>query len=178
MMQRFLSVVFLALSSVGLLFVTAGDTQAWGWWGYWGGWGYPYAGYSYRYRSWGYWGYPYASYYYPSYYYSPYATYSFSPGTYTYSPSVSQSLYYTPSAADDRAHVTVEVPAPTAQLWLQGQQMMQTGMVRTFDSPPLAPGHNYTYTVRARWLQNGTMNDQTQTVRIRPGQDVNVRFGS
>jgi uncharacterized protein (TIGR03000 family) len=192
--QRFLPIVFTVLSSIGLLFVTARPAEAWGrWGGYWGGpyygyyggyygagwgWGYPYAGY-YPYRSWVYSGSPYATYY-PSYYYSsvPAYTYGAAPA-YTFgSPSSSaQSFYYAPSAVDTRAHMTVEVPSPSAQVWLEGQPMTQEGMVRTFVSPPLESGHDYTYTVRARWLQNGSTNDQTKTVRVRTGQDVAVRFG-
>jgi uncharacterized protein (TIGR03000 family) len=197
--QRFLPIVFTVLSSIGLLFVTARPAEAWGrWGGYWGGpyygyygagwgWGYPYAGYaSYSPYRWSYWGSPYATYY-PSYYYPsnyssvPAYTYGAAPAyTYAYgSPGTgsAQSFYYSPSATDTRAHLTVEVPSSSAQVWLEGRPMTQDGTVRAFISPPLESGHDYTYTVRARWLHNGSANDQTQTVRVRPGQDVVVRFG-
>jgi uncharacterized protein (TIGR03000 family) len=196
--QRFLPGVLLALSSLGLLFVSAGSADAWGGYGYgsgpsYGGWGwmsaynsYPYGGYTYGayYSPWSgiYWGAPYANHY--GNYGSPYATfylpytYRGAPG-YTYaapSTTTTQSAYYTPSVADNRARVTVEVP-PTAHVWIEGQAMTQQGTVRKFNTPPLETGHQYTYAIRASWLQNGVVNDQTQNVRFQPGQDAAVRFG-
>jgi uncharacterized protein (TIGR03000 family) len=90
---------------------------------------------------------------------------------------VAQSSYYAPSISDNHAQVTVEVPSPATELWIEGQQMKQGGLVRTFETPPLQPGYKYAYTVRARWLRNGEATNQTRTVRFQPGQDMVVRFG-
>jgi uncharacterized protein (TIGR03000 family) len=49
-------------------------------------------------------------------------------------------------------------------------------MDRSFVSPPLTAGRNYSYQVRARWNDNGQMRDQTRTVNVTPGQTVNVDF--
>jgi uncharacterized protein (TIGR03000 family) len=153
---------------------------------------YPYGGYTYGayYSPWSgiYWGAPYANYY--GNYGSPYATYYLpysypsysylSAPAYTYaapSTTTAQSYYYTPSVADNRARVRVEVPSSTAQVWIEGQAMTQQGTVRNFDTPPLETGNRYVYSVRARWLQNGVEKDQTKDVRFQPGQDVSVRFG-
>ena len=46
------------------------------------------------------------------------------------------------------AHVTVRAPA-NATVWIGGWQTPNTGSVREFDSPPLTPGKQYTYEVRA-----------------------------
>jgi uncharacterized protein (TIGR03000 family) len=187
--QRFLTFVFAVLSGVGLLLMTAGPAEAWGrWGGYHGYWGYggPYYGSYYGwgwgggpYYGWG-WGYPYAySYYSPSYYpsyYYPSSYWSSSPayGS-TYSAPV-QAAYYSP-ISNDRADVTVRLPSPDARVWIEGREMSQGGTVRLFESPSLAPG-DYSYTIRARWQQDGRMQDQTQTVRVRPGHGTTVNFGS
>ena len=57
-------------------------------------------------------------------------------------------------STDDRAVVTVNVPAD-AKLWFDGVPTQSTGAMRHFDSPPLIPGHRYTYDIVARWNQNG-----------------------
>jgi uncharacterized protein (TIGR03000 family) len=191
--QRFLPFVLALVSGVGLFLASASPAHAWGgrWgYGYWGGpyygwtWGYPYAGYYgygyspysyYPYSWWGYGGSPYATLYQPSYYYPSLATYAYGPA---YPATVQTTSYYPPSAPDNSVYLTVEVPSPAAQVWIEGQQMRQDGTVRTFESPPLEPGYAYTYTLRARWQGNGGTRDQTQTVRVRAGRNAVVRFGS
>jgi uncharacterized protein (TIGR03000 family) len=79
----------------------------------------------------------------------------------------------TPS--DTTAHVTVKVPAD-AEVWLEGKKTTSTGSVREFQSPPLEAGYEYTYTLRARWLQNGKEITQTQEVGVSAGAHVNVDF--
>ncbi len=78
-------------------------------------------------------------------------------------------------AADERAHLTVTVPAG-AQLWVDDSPTTSTGPVRQFASPPLKPGVSYTYTVHARWDDNGRAVDQTRDVEVTAGASVNVRF--
>jgi uncharacterized protein (TIGR03000 family) len=202
MRRRFLGSVFAAFAAVGLLFATARPAQAW-WWGWhhggWGGgwgwgypgwgWGYGYGGYPYT--GWGYWGYPYyAGYYYPYYYpysygyYSPYAysyaatpTYAYAPATSPATSTQTQAFYYAP-VSNDRALLTVEVPTSSAEVWIEGQRMTQGGTVRAFQSPPLENGPRYHYTIRAKWEANGRTHDQTRTVRIEPGRQTTVDFGS
>ena len=53
--------------------------------------------------------------------------------------------------------------------------MTTPGSVRTFKSPPLAPGQ-YNYDVRASWDENGRNVTQTQQVRVSPGAAVEVDF--
>jgi uncharacterized protein (TIGR03000 family) len=43
----------------------------------------------------------------------------------------------------------VKLPA-RAKLWFGKWQVKGTGPVRRFQSPPVKPGHKYTYTLRAR----------------------------
>jgi uncharacterized protein (TIGR03000 family) len=73
------------------------------------------------------------------------------------------------------AHVTVRVPEH-AELWFEGKRTMTTGPVRHFVSPPLAPGDDYVYTVRARWKEGDREVTQTRFVAIHAGDWVNVSF--
>jgi uncharacterized protein (TIGR03000 family) len=75
------------------------------------------------------------------------------------------------------AHLMIQVPDPNAQVWLEGQQMNQQGMSRQFYSPPLEPNREYSYTVKASWMENGQRKEQTKEVDVRAGQQATVRFG-
>lgn len=54
-------------------------------------------------------------------------------------------------------------------LWVEGVRTRLTGRTRTFQSPLLQPGRNYSYTVRVAWIEDGHWVDQTRTVPIRAG---------
>ena len=154
--------------------------------GYYGGGGHHGGGYYGGYRG-GYYGYRpfYGSYYgYPYYgypYYSGYGWSSWSSPGYYYTTPFSNVPYeevlpsyssgYTPEmppAADTAAHVTVRAPA-NARVWIGGWETPNTGSVREFDSPPLTPGKQYSYAVRAQWQENGRMVTQTQEVDVSAG---------
>jgi uncharacterized protein (TIGR03000 family) len=172
------------------------------WGGYrYGGWGYPSYYSGYRYGSWGYPSYyGYRSYSYPSYYsYSPgyyYSpgfrytvpsyTYSYSPG-YTYSPIVSgyglggatesyQSFYPPSGSNDNTVRVQVHVPDANAEVWFGDHRTNQDGRTREFVSPPLNSGSNYTYEVKARWMENGAPVERTRRIPVQAGQAVTVDF--
>jgi len=86
-----------------------------------------------------------------------------------------QSLYG-PSAMDaNRVKLQVTVPTSTAQLWVENAQTDGTGMTRSFVSPPLESG-SYTYTVRAKWMQNDREVTREKTVRVEPGREFTVSF--
>jgi uncharacterized protein (TIGR03000 family) len=151
-----------------------------------------------------YWGY--TGYYSPSYYANSYPDYSYpsvyvDPGIY-YSSNVvtgapapvttvttTQSLYYTPPTttgsgvssvsytepAATAARLHVRVPAD-ATLWIDDKPTAQTGPERDFITPPLTPGRNYHYDMRARWMDNGKPVERTVRVEIRPNQTSQVDF--
>jgi uncharacterized protein (TIGR03000 family) len=77
---------------------------------------------------------------------------------------------------DRAARIRVTVPAGDAEIWFQGQKTKRTGKVREFKSPPLTPGTNYTYEIRARWRDGERSVTQTHTVPVRAGQHVQVDF--
>jgi uncharacterized protein (TIGR03000 family) len=167
--------------------------------------GYPHYGYGGGYRHYypryGYYGYGaypfYGSYLYNNYLDSPYyasgggydtGTYGYDGGIAPYYPDDYTAVTppdagypaYSPLATgtdqpDTIAHVSVKVPAD-AQVWFDDTQTTSTGPVRQFDSPPLSPGSQYSYEIRARWNDNGHEVTQTQHIGVTAGAHVNVSF--
>jgi uncharacterized protein (TIGR03000 family) len=76
---------------------------------------------------------------------------------------------------DTSTHVTIKVPAD-AQIWFDGTQTNSTGPVREFHTPPLTPGQQYSYDVRAQWRENGREVTQVRYVQFAAGQHVHVEF--
>ena len=73
------------------------------------------------------------------------------------------------------ATVVVNLPAD-AKLTVDGRATTSTSAVRTFVSPALLPNHNYTYTLTAEVMQNGTPVRQSQQIAVRAGQETRVEF--
>ena len=79
------------------------------------------------------------------------------------------------TSADSPTRITVRLPGD-ADLWFNGTKMTATGPVRVFSHPPVTPGRQYSYTIRAHWIDNGTTTDQTRTVFFTPGDNLDVSF--
>jgi len=71
----------------------------------------------------------------------------------------------------------VRIPTADTQLWFGGHRTKQSGVESLFETPPLVAGA-YQYQVRAQWRQDGTMLNETRTIRVRPGGVLTVDFGS
>jgi uncharacterized protein (TIGR03000 family) len=134
-----------------------GAAYAWGW-------PYSYGGYGYSYPD-------YSDYYYPgdTTIYNTYPS-----NSYYYNPDVVPSANTTPSSALT-ATITIHVP-PNAKVWFDGTPTQQTGEWREFASPPLDRGQTFHYDVRAQWMDNGKMIDQTRRVEVSAGSLANVDF--
>jgi len=87
-----------------------------------------------------------------------------------------QSFYQGPQGDPNSVTLRVRVPDANAELWVQGQQTQQRGTERVFTSPPLTPGSEYTYSVKAKWMENGQPQERTLPVTVRPGQTIPVDF--
>jgi hypothetical protein len=179
----------------GGVFIGGGN---YGWPAYAGGFGYygwPYYGGGY-YSSWyapswyGAYSYPYASYYYPNYYsgYSyvpavayPSAYYQMPDSSAYYTPSdfysttqqarqqSRESFYYDPNVAN----MTIFVPNTNAEIWFDGAPTQQRGMERNYHTFLNLPG---TYTIRARWNDNGRVMEQTRKLEVEPGKSSFLDF--
>jgi uncharacterized protein (TIGR03000 family) len=73
------------------------------------------------------------------------------------------------------ARLTVRLPED-ARLWFENMPTTSTGAVREFRSPPLPPGMQYAYTVRATWTENDKEVTQTQRVGVSAGARVGLDF--
>jgi len=165
-----------------------------GWGGNYGGWGnYGYGNYGgYGWSSPGYWN---SSPYYGGSYGGTYVTpgnWYYNPQPYNYSSPMFNGTYgnstvstesaYPPSgrsqvAVDrNRALIDVHVP-PNAQVLFDNSPTQQQGPERRFMTPPLEPNSQYTYEVTAKWMdQNGKERRESRTVRLTPGQTIDVNF--
>jgi uncharacterized protein (TIGR03000 family) len=138
---------------------------------------YPHYGYQYHHY------YPYYGFYYPYYYNLGYfGAYGATPSytddfTIVTPPATSNQSFYADATAepDTSAHITVNVPEG-ARLWFEGKLTTSTGPIRYFHSPPLTPGSQYHYKVRASWNENGHEVTQTQQVKVTSGAHINVDF--
>jgi uncharacterized protein (TIGR03000 family) len=139
-----------------------------------GGYGGGYGGYAG-----GYGGYGGGGYYSPYNYSAPYyATPAYGAANNSGIASAAYQSAYPPSmtAMDtSRAYIHVHVPA-NAQVLFDNTATEQTGPERTFMSPPLEGNQNYSYQITAKWMENGKDQQQTRTVRLVRGQNVNVDF--
>jgi uncharacterized protein (TIGR03000 family) len=116
--------------------------------------------------------------YYPYGWYNPYYYGDYAYDNYDTPPVAGYQSYY-PSAAvvpnTTTAHVMVRVPAG-AELWFNGAKMKSTGSIRTFESPSLQPGNAYTYSAKARWMENGREVIQTRRIDVSAGARIRVSF--
>jgi uncharacterized protein (TIGR03000 family) len=80
-----------------------------------------------------------------------------------------------PARRDQPVLITVSVH-PSAEIWIEGVKTTSTGSTREYQSPPLTPDNRYTYTIRARWKENGREVDRTQQIAVTPGGYLTVSF--
>ena len=64
--------------------------------------------------------------------------------------------------------------AANAEISFDGAKTTQTGSRRSFVSPPLKPGSEYTYDIKAKWMENGREVSQSRTIPVRAGQRLTV----
>lgn len=127
-------------------------------------------------------GYGYGSGYYPGYY-QPYGgavvtlnrDYYATPN-YAANPAVTQSFYSGPAMVQQPVTMTVIVPTANAQVWFGDTATTLQGTERVFHSPPLVPGNNYTYTIKAQWMENGQPVGQERQVNVQAGQRITINF--
>jgi uncharacterized protein (TIGR03000 family) len=71
------------------------------------------------------------------------------------------------------AKIVIEVPAG-ARLWFDDQPTRQTGPIRSFSTPPLAPGMDYRYQLKVEVMRDGKHATRTETITVRAGQTTRV----
>jgi uncharacterized protein (TIGR03000 family) len=98
-----------------------------------------------------------------------------SPTTQGYYGSTGSEGYYGTSTAESPRErpilVNLRVPSD-AKIWFDESPTNQTGMMRTFESPPVAAG------IRIQWKQNGKNMTQTRRVNVHAGDMINLTMGA
>jgi uncharacterized protein (TIGR03000 family) len=56
-----------------------------------------------------------------------------------------------------------------AFIWFEDAPTRQTGTLRWYESPPLEPGHNYSYTIRIVWYEDGEWVSQVHKYPVKAG---------
>jgi uncharacterized protein (TIGR03000 family) len=79
------------------------------------------------------------------------------------------------SPGDVSAAIDVRIH-PTAELFFDGVKTTQTGDNRTFLTPPLVPGRDFSYTVQAVWNNRGQTVREQRMLRVRAGDHLRVDF--
>ncbi len=116
---------------------------------------------------------PYGSYPYavlsPSYYYS-------SPYVYGVMPSANYSYGAYAPVQDNIARIRLTVPTD-AQVWFEEKVTKERGETRYYESPPLAPGHQYVYDVKVRWRnKEGKEVTRTRQLDVSANSTVSADF--
>jgi uncharacterized protein (TIGR03000 family) len=115
---------------------------------------------------------------YPVYYRTVFPSYTGIPAP-AYYASIPADNDYAYGASADMANnavlLNLRVPA-SAEVWLEGSKTAQGGSFRSFISPALEPGRDYSYEIRARWMQDGRAIEQTRTVTIRAGDRLTLNL--
>jgi uncharacterized protein (TIGR03000 family) len=108
-------------------------------------------------------------------YYAPDGSYGYYAGPYGMQFSDRISDYYTPPGTSTSTLVYIDVVSPPrAEITFEDEKTKQTGSRRLFISPPIKPGQNYTYHIKAKWTENGREVVRTRTVPVRAGERVMV----
>ncbi len=139
------------------------------------GFGYPYF-YGYGSYPSSYYSYPSSYYGYPSYYYGYPSDYYVTDNDYYYSDATPAHEYVVSRPVSDIARLEVRLPDPQGTIWVQGKEMTSTGTVRQYRSPQLDPTHQYTYTVKAQWRDNGQLFEEELQVQVKANALAVVDF--
>jgi len=81
------------------------------------------------------------------------------------------------NTADRAAHIDIRVPAG-AKIWFGKKETVQSGESRSFVSPPLDPGSDYTYDIRATWKEGGRTVERKRHVTVHAGDKLNLNLAS
>jgi uncharacterized protein (TIGR03000 family) len=63
-----------------------------------------------------------------------------------------------------------------ARVWIEDAATSQTGADRTFVSPPLTRGSEYTYHVRVQWDEDNKPVERTRAIAVHAGDRINLNI--
>jgi len=71
-------------------------------------------------------------------------------------------------------YLSVKVPQPAAEIFVDGMKTAMTGTDRLFESPPLAGDKEYGYEIVARWKEGGATVERKKSVKGKPGEVIRI----
>jgi uncharacterized protein (TIGR03000 family) len=71
--------------------------------------------------------------------------------------------------------INLRVPA-NAEVSIDGSRTSQTGRLRSFVTPALERGTEYSYEIQARWMRDGKPVEQTRKVTFHAGDRLTLDF--
>ncbi len=103
---------------------------------------------------------------------------TFGPGNYSEGRSADMSPPNTgfKPRSDNRARIWLRVPVD-AEVWFEGAKTTQTGALRYYFSPPLAPEQRYSYQLQTRWSKDGKFVERQQQIDVRAGDELRLDVG-
>jgi len=72
--------------------------------------------------------------------------------------------------------LSVKVPQPAAEVFVDGVKTGQTGTDRIFESPVLEGGKEFRYEITARWMERGAIREAKRIATGTPGEVVRIDF--
>lgn len=110
-----------------------------------------------------------------SYGFAPYpAVYSYSDGPYYATPGDIQPAPLV--ALNGKAMIDVRLPDPNAEVWIDGRETTSRGAERSYASPKLEGGYDYSYSIKAMWEQDGEIRTVERQITITARDRVVVDF--
>jgi uncharacterized protein (TIGR03000 family) len=79
-----------------------------------------------------------------------------------------------PAAQGQPLYLSIKLPQPAAEVFVDGVKTAQTGTDRIYESPPLAAGKEYGYEITARWIEGGATVERKKSVHGKPGEVIRV----
>jgi uncharacterized protein (TIGR03000 family) len=93
-------------------------------------------------------------------------------------PSYSYTAFYPQEQAVDTNAVTLRMHVPTdARVWIEDEATSTSGADRSFVSPPLTPGREYVYHIRAQWDENGKTVERKREFTVHAGDRIDLNIG-
>ena len=81
----------------------------------------------------------------------------------------------TPDAPAGTVLLNVQVPQ-NAKVWIDGAPTTSTGTSRSFVTPPLTPGREFTYEVKAQWTEGTQQVTRTRRIPVQAGRAVDINL--
>jgi uncharacterized protein (TIGR03000 family) len=77
---------------------------------------------------------------------------------------------------DNCVLIRLSLPSADAQVWFENAATQQRGFDRVYISPPIETGKNYTYSIKATWMENGHEMTREKKLTVQANQTAMANF--